>query len=660
MLAEVLIPESRLGTLTYLVPDHCCSLIAVGVAVRVPLQNRIVLGYIFRLLDAPVVQPQYALKAVESVVENQSFFDQDIVELLDWLSHYYVVPLSSVLRQILPWGAKNLKSFKDGWMPPLAENSLWTPPQWSVLNPEQEVVKNNILRQPGKTHLIDGITASGKSEIYLHLIEAIRQEGKGAILLVPEIALTYQLARRLQDRFKDEVDIVHSALTPKQRRDAWIRIRQRKNGVVVGTRSAIFSPVQNLGLIILDEEHDSAYKQESTPRYHARSVAFKRAMLTHSTLILSSATPQVTTLFQSQQHAVVHTLKTRYNNQPEPKIDIIDRRQFEKSNAKMLTMPLVMAIKEALDQKDQVMLLFNQRGLHRMVRCVDCGEPVYCPHCSVTLTVHENDQLLCHHCGAKGEMPLVCASCGSSKLKKSGKGIQSLETEVKKTFPYARIGRLDRDVVQSKDRGFQTYEAFGLNQIDILIGTQMIAKGHHFPGVSLVGIVDADQALFFPDIFSTEQTYDLLVQVSGRAGRGQKEGHVLIQTYHPHHYVIESVVKGDRQLFYKEEMKLRKMAGFPPFRRMARISVDAKEDSKAQKEIDKIEQMLRQLRPDPVLYPASQALIHRIGGRYRWNLLLAWDPPVDVSNMKQQLLAYVQRSISGIRVNIDIDPVTTI
>ena len=660
MLAEVLIPESRLGTLSYLVPDHLSSWISVGIAVRVPLQNRIVLGYIFRLYDGPLLDTKYALKEIESIVEDQSFFDQDIVELLDWLSHYYVVPLSIILRQILPWGAKNLKSFKEGWMPPQAESSLWTPPKWSVLNAEQEIVKTSILCQQGKTHLIDGITSSGKSEIYLHLIEAIRHEGKGAILLVPEIALTYQLARRLQDRFKDDVDIVHSALTPKQRRDAWIRIRQRKNGVVVRTRSAIFSPVQNLGLIILDEEHDSAYKQESTPRYHARSVAFKRAMLAKATLVLSSATPQVTTLFQSQQHAVTHTLKTRYNNQSVPKIEIVDRRQFEKSNAKMLMMPLVIAIKEALDDKDQVMLLFNQRGLHRMVRCVDCGEPIYCPHCSVTMTVHENDQLLCHHCGAQRDMPLVCPSCGSAKLKKTGKGIQSLETEVKKTFPFARVGRLDRDIVQSKDHGVAIYEAFGLNQLDILIGTQMIAKGHHFPGVSLVGIVDADQTLFFPDIFSTEQTYDLLVQVSGRAGRGVKEGRVIIQTYHPYHYVIEAIVKGDRSLFYKEEMKLRKMAGFPPYRRMARIIVDAKEDIKAQNEIEKIEALLRQLRPDPVLYQATPALIHRVGGRFRWHLLLAWDPHVDVSAMKQQLLAYVQRSTTGTRVSIDIDPVTTI
>ncbi len=427
--------------------------------------------------------------------------------------------------------------------------------------------------------LLHGVTGSGKTEVYLNAIEATLAAGRSAILMVPEIALTPAMAGQFFSRFGDRVAILHSAFSDAERADQWRRIRAGEAGVVVGTRSGVFAPVRNLGLIVVDEEHDQSYKQEETPRYHGRDVAVVRAQAAGACIVLGSATPSLESRYNAERGKyTLLEIRERVQERPMPEVRVIDMRQefLETRQQNIFSRALIQATTERLVSGEQTMLLLNRRGFSSFVTCRACGMRVECENCSVTLTFHKRDRrLLCHLCNYARKVPEVCPACQSDHIYFVGTGSEKVEEELHRAFPEARIARLDRDTAQGK-RQFETIlERFRERAADILVGTQMIAKGHDIPNVTLVGVVSADIGLGMPDFRAAERTFQLLTQVAGRAGRGEVPGIVLLQTINPDHYAVELAAAQDYAAFYAKELQFRKYMSYPPFSAVANILVRA-------------------------------------------------------------------------------------
>lgn len=448
----------------------------------------------------------------------------------------------------------------------------------TILNQEQlQAAKTFFADYDGgirKTYLLHGITGSGKTEVYMEMMEHVLETGKQVILLIPEIALTYQTVIRFYKRFGEQVSFINSRLSAGERYDQWERAIRGEISIMIGPRSALFTPFQDLGLIIIDEEHEGAYKSETMPRYHARNVAEKRAEICGASLVLGSATPSM----ESYTNAVsgeysLMTLKNRAAADSSlAQAEVADLRQeLEAGNKTMFSRRLSELIGDRLEKKEQIMLFINRRGYANFVSCRSCGEAVKCPHCDVSLTLHRDGRLVCHYCGYTIPMMKKCPSCGSPYIANFGVGTQKLETMTKKMFPAARIMRMDADTTSKKGSHEEILEAFSRGEADILIGTQMIVKGHDFANVTLVGIMAADLSLHTPDYRCAERTFQLLTQAAGRAGRGRLAGNVVIQTYSPDHYSIQAAVDQDYEAFYAKEMMYRKMMNYPPACRMSAI-----------------------------------------------------------------------------------------
>lgn len=447
-----------------------------------------------------------------------------------------------------------------------------------LLNDEQQFAAESFITDYDSgergTYLLHGITGSGKTEVYMELMEHVLGQGKQVILLIPEIALTYQTVMRFYKRFGDEVSFINSRLSQGERYDQWERAMKGEISIMIGPRSALFTPFKNTGLIIIDEEHEGAYKSETSPRYHAREVAEQRARLCGASLFLGSATPSLEayTRAQSGEYKLLTLKKRAVKDGQLATAEIADLREELKSgNKSMFSRRLQELIKDRLEKKEQIMLFINRRGYANFVSCRSCGKAVKCPHCDVSLTLHKNGQLVCHYCGYNLPLMKKCPSCGSPYIANFGVGTQKLETMTRSLFPEARILRMDADTTSKKGSHEEILAAFGEGEADILIGTQMIVKGHDFSAVTLVGIMAADLSLNTPDYRCGERTFELLTQAAGRAGRGSRPGNVVIQTYNPEHYSISTAVEQNYEAFYKQEMMYRRMMNYPPVCRMETI-----------------------------------------------------------------------------------------
>ncbi len=438
------------------------------------------------------------------------------------------------------------------------------------LNGEQEAAVSEIIGDYDagmrKTYLLKGVTGSGKTEVYMELIDYVRKQGRQAIVLIPEIALTYQTVMRFYNRFGDRVSILNSRLSPGERYDQCLRAENGEIDIVIGPRSALFTPFPDLGLIVIDEEHETSYKSDAVPRYHARETAIMRAKMSDGIVVLGSATPSVESYYRAERGEYrLLELKRRVMEKPLPACEIVDlREELRHGNRSMLSGRLTEQLEDRLKKRQQAMLFINRRGLAGFVSCRACGHVIKCPHCDVSLSQHGNGRLVCHYCGHEEPMPPSCPSCGSKYISGFQAGTQKIEEVVKQRFPQARVLRMDMDTTKSKEGHQQILSAFSNQEADILIGTQMIVKGHDFPNVTLVGVLAADMSLYVSDFHGPERTFELLTQAAGRAGRGELPGTVIIQTYTPEHYSITAASRQDYEAFYRQEMEYRRMLRYPP------------------------------------------------------------------------------------------------
>ena len=532
-----------------------------------------------------------------------------------------------------------------------------------ALTPDQETIWNVIRRslgeQQGGKFLLHGVTGSGKTEIYLRALEAVLARGQGAIVLVPEIALTPQTINRFASRFPGRIAVQHSRLSPGERYDQWRQIRSRRFPVVVGTRSALFAPVPNLGLIVMDEEHETSYKHDWEPRYHARDVAVHLAQLTGATLILGSATPDVLSYTRAKRREytllelpqrILTKERTDVGAQPVvgsseqaaaatahnglPPVEIVDmREELRAGNRSIFCRALTSAVGAALGASEQVILFLNRRGTSTFVMCRDCGAVIKCSRCDVPFTYHARERSLqCHHCNRQTPVPGHCPQCGSKRIKFFGVGTEKVAALTEEAFPEARILRWDRDVTRSKGSHERIMEQFVNHEADILIGTQMIAKGLDLPLVTVVGVISADTALYLPDFRAGERTFQLLTQVAGRAGRSDMGGRVFIQTYTPEHYAIRAASQHDYAMFYREEIAFRRQQSYPPYGRLARLLFVHTNQDHCRRQAESLYQSVgRRIAelglPDTTLIGPAPCFLKRIKGKYRWHLIVrAHDP----------------------------------
>ncbi|MGO3092788.1 MAG: primosomal protein N' [Staphylococcus saprophyticus] len=491
-----------------------------------------------------------------------------------------------------------------------------------------EAISEKIHAHEQCTYLLHGVTGSGKTEVYLQTIEEVLNLNRQAMMLVPEIALTPQMVLRFKRRFGDEVAVLHSGLSKGERYDEWQKIRDGKARVSVGARSSVFAPFKNLGMIIIDEEHESSYKQEDYPRYHARDIAQWRSEYHQCPLILGSATPSLESFARAEKGVYeLLSLPNRVNQQALPEVEIVDmREELNSGNRSMFSNQLRDAIQQRLDNQEQIVLFLNRRGYASFMLCRDCGHVPQCPNCDISLTYHKStDQLKCHYCGHQEVPPNQCPNCESEHIRQMGTGTQRVEELLQEAFQEARIIRMDVDTTSRKGAHEKLLNDFGSGKGDILLGTQMIAKGLDFPNITLVGVLNADTMLNLPDFRASERTYQLLTQVAGRAGRHEKEGQVLIQTYNPDHYAIKDVQENDYTAFFQKEMNYRKIGKYPPYFFLINFTIAHKEMKKvmeASKHIHKI--LLQHLTDKALVLGPSPAALSRINNEYRFQILVKY------------------------------------
>ena len=533
------------------------------------------------------------------------------------------------------------------------------------LNAEQAAVVEQVtsqIAQESNPFLLEGVTGSGKTEVYLHIIDKVLKLGKTAIVLVPEISLTPQMTNRFISRFGKQVAIMHSALSDGEKFDEWRKIKSGQARVVVGARSAIFVPIENIGAIIIDEEHEATYKQESNPRYHARDVALLRAKYHKAVLLMGSATPSIESRARASR-GVYQFLQLTHRANPMakiPKVEIVDFRDYvgqqEVSN---FTPYLLEKIADRLEKNEQVVLMLNRRGYSSFIMCRDCGYVDECPNCDISLTLHMDTKTMnCHYCGFEKSIPHTCPNCHSRSIRYYGTGTQKAYDELVEIFPQARILRMDVDTTRQKGAHQRILDKFGNHEADILLGTQMIAKGLDFPNVTLVGVLNADTSLNLPDFRSSERTFQLLTQVAGRAGRAEKEGEVLIQTYNPQHYAIQLAQKQDYEAFYAYEMGIRRQLAYPPYYFTVGLTLSHKDEQSVVRKSFELLQLLRQQLSDKIkiLGPTPKP-IARTHNLYHYQIIVKYRFEDNLENVLNQILDLTQLPENkDLRLVIDYEP----
>lgn len=542
------------------------------------------------------------------------------------------------------------------------------------LNDEQqaacEAITRAITRNKSETFLLRGITGSGKTEVYLQAIEHSLAQGRGAIILVPEISLTPQTVGRFYARFQEDIAVLHSGLGRGERYDEWRRAQRGEVHIVVGARSAVFAPLAHVGIIVVDEEHDTSYKQSDSPRYHARDVAIMRARMENAVCVLGSATPSIESSYNTTQgKSILLELKKRATRARLPEVALVDMREEtrEHGGQVILSKRLEQAVHDRVNTGEQVILLLNRRGYSPFVLCPKCGWVAQCANCNVSMTYHASGAVLrCHYCGANAPKPQVCSDCHFNPLIYLGTGTQKVEDVLSRTFPQCRIERMDADTTAGKGGHAKILGRFAAGGIDILTGTQMLAKGHDYPGVTLVGVINADTSLSLPDFRAAENTFQLLTQVAGRAGRGERAGQVIIQTYRPKHFAIQASAKHDYSAFYEREIAERAAAGYPPFRRIVNFCVESEDPLLAQRAIGTLLHIIRDqiqtlgYKGLELLGPAP-ALVARVNKKYRWNLGALSKSPKRLNTLTRAARERFAREIANSRVQLktDFDPYGT-
>lgn len=569
---------------TYRIPKELHTSVFVGCPVFVSFGTikRKVKAYIIDLRDS-IDFDKDKIKDILSIVDLDIPAARNLLSLAIYMKKHYGITFSKAISTVMP--VKNKLKRKTQDSKSAFFNIEKQDNQDKILNEAQKLIYNSFCsdydNNDFKTYLIHGITGSGKTLVYINMIKKVLSMGKQAIVLVPEISLTYQLVKNFISIFGDRVAILNSKLSKGERVKEFEKVLSHEADIIIGPRSALFTPFDNLGIIIIDEEHDNAYKSETVPRYDTRDLAVKLSEISRCSLVLASATPSPETYKKAiEGEYKLFELKARANkNAILPKIHIVDlRKELENGNRSIFSNKLKELIEDRLNKKEQIILFMNRRGLSGFVSCRSCGYVIKCPHCDVSMTLHNNNKLYCHYCGYNTIMPSLCPSCKSPYIAGFGFGTQKLENMTKKMFPSARVLRLDQDTNKSKDDSINIMKNFSRGDADILIGTQMIVKGHDISNVTLVGIVAADASLYINDYTSAQRTYELVTQASGRAGRAEKAGEVVIQTYNPEHYALQACLQNDYNLYYDNEIIYRQLAMYPPIIHILGIQLSAKDE----------------------------------------------------------------------------------
>ena len=647
--AQVVVPVPLKAEFTYSFDSDQMEIVP-GIRVIVPFGTRRknLQGYVISVSDT---KPDggFEIKQVKRAVDKEPLFDKSDYDLALWMEKFYFSSRGEILDTMIPGGKK------DTAFGALDADEAMARPD-VVLSDEQENAVRTVMETDKRMFYLFGVTGSGKTEVFLRCAEQVINQGGQVIYLVPEITLTHQLALQVTKRFKNNVAILHSGMTDSQRIAQWRRIKRSEVGLVIGARSAVFAPFKNLRMIIIDEEHENSYKSGNAPRYHARQVAQKRIQDCNGKLLMGSATPSLEAwqLMKDPSKMVRIDLRNRVGGGSMPKVEIADMTKEEGIFSSLLQERML----RTLAQGRQVILFLNRRGYSYYFHCRSCGYELKCPHCDVAMTYHKRRNILqCHYCGYLQKPVSVCPNCGSMDVMYSGFGTEQVEHELQRLFPLYRVARLDTDTV-SKDRSTiqKTLDDFRAGNIHILLGTQMVAKGLNFPNVKLVGIIMADSGLLIPDFRAEERTFDLLVQVSGRSGRSDNEGEVIIQTRMKDNPAISFATKGEVESFFDQELAIRKETSFPPFSRMVNIVVHSPNASAARSFADMLAQKLRSVAKKTQVYGANECPIEKIRENYRFQILLRSSNPADMLNCIARVTSDLKVP-GNVAFDIDVDPV---
>lgn len=718
MIAKVLVEINNINvdkTFDYIVPFEYIEKIKIGMRVKVPFASRELEGFVLDLVNS--VDDNYELKEIISIVDAEPILNNELLHLGKFMSKKYFSTLISCYQTMLPKALKaqnrtniNKKMIKyvelcSNSFPKLKPNQekiveylrvngkvkkeevnkisvsgvntlikngiiieslieeyrlvtkdINKEKETFKLTVEQQEAKNKILSQTqSSVFLLHGVTGSGKTVVYMEIVEEMLKRGKDSIFLVPEISLTPQMVYHFKSRFGDEVAVLHSRLSEGEKYDEYRKIVEGKVHIVVGARSAVFAPFKNLGAIIIDEEHTTSYKQDNNPKYSAIEIAIERAKNNNAIVILGSATPSLETYARSIKglYTLVE-LKHRVNTNNLPLVEIVDMSK-EKHRGSIFSSRLITEVNKRLEKHEQIILLLNRRGYSSFITCSNCGYTAKCPHCDITLTYHKTSNTLrCHYCGYADKMNDICPSCGEKAIKTLGSGTEKVEEEIKKVFN-ARVIRMDLDTTSKKGSHEKIITAFKNHEYDILLGTQMIAKGLDFNNVTLVGVINADTSLMIPNYRSNEYTFQLLMQTAGRSGRGEKKGSVIIQTFNPEHYAITLASKHDYIDFFKQEMEVRRKLSYPPYYYLIYIKVIGKDYNKISIESNKIASILtRELKNSKILGPTTCS-VFKLNGLFRFGIIIKYKKEEKMEEVLQSLVNHYKGN-QTVKVDIDVNP----
>ncbi|MBI2487990.1 MAG: primosomal protein N' [Deltaproteobacteria bacterium] len=639
------------------------------------LRRRNLIEFSYELKSDPKLKLEKIVVAEKNVSLDDKFKEKNPAksEILDFVLVHRRVPYSNI-KEIFGDVGRHMRWLEAKGLIRVKREEVSRDPFSDILfareipprlTPDQEIAFHKIgeavKRGRFLPFLLHGVTGSGKTEVYLRVIDGVIKKGKEAVVLVPEISLTPQLVKRFRGRFGKKVAVIHSALSDGERFDAWRMARRGNVKIIIGARSAIFAPFKNLGMIVVDEEHEPSYKQEEAPCYNARDLSLVLGKMTNSVVVLGSATPSVESYANSLKEKFAYlSLPLRVEDRPLPEVEIADMRDEKTA---IFSQKLSDAIKENFGERRQTILFLNRRGFSTLIICQACGDILTCPNCSISLTYHvKKDSIRCHYCGLTEQFLRSCRNCGKNMIS-LGMGTQKVEEEIKRILPGARIARMDRDSISGKLKLLKLYEKLEKKEIDVLVGTQMVAKGHDLPGVTLVGVISADLSLGIPDFRAGERTFQLVTQVAGRAGRGDEPGRVVVQTYNPEHPSIRFAVEQDSKGFLNEELQLREELNYPPFSRLVNLRFQGNIESETVDVAKRAGDAARKLMSNlpigtmSILGP-SPSPVYKIRNQYRWQMLLKSSNLNTLHKFSKQLINFFSRNSGRVKVSVDVDPIS--
>lgn len=665
MIVDVAVPVRVNTSFHYLMDLENTPPPPVGSVIEIPFRQSKTIGFVIGYPEKTQVSED-KLKKIEGVLVPEALFDEKMLSFLKWVSQYYSHPIGEVILTAFPrayWEkkAKNPKKKKTGFL-----DFDMTSKVPDLTEEQTEVLKSLLDPNEKRPFLLHGVTGSGKTEIYMRLLSDALDRGEGGIVLVPEIALTPQLSQRFCARFGEKVAVLHSDMTPSERSEQWEKIHTGDAGIVVGARSAIFAPIKKLGVIVVDEEHETSFKQEDNLRYHARDLAVMRGSIWGAKVVLGTATPSL----ESYQHAktgkyVYLRLKKRVLERPLPKthfVDLKDVSNLYSPKHPWFTKTLIEKMDRTLARQQQVLLYLNRLGFAHFLFCGDCGHTWRCLNCDVALTYYRNPaELRCHYCSFHRPVPDQCTECKGVKLQTIGLGTEQVEKQLREIFPKARIGRMDRSQIKTRKELEDVIKSIANRELDIVVGTQMVTKGHDFPGISLVGILFADASLNIPDFRANERTFQTITQVSGRAGRAEIAGEVVIQTANPLHPILGYAAENQVEAFYLRELEHRRLFGFPPFRRLAMLRFQHRNLKRVEQFAAEVtgfvkNEIIRSGLRCSILGPA-EAPLSRIKNLYRWQSLVKGETVKEVQTLLKAVNEYVAKSPTNVGFALDVDPI---